>query len=121
MDKRETVSVTRSFAMNRDDCGALIGVKGDLIGKYVRFQAGETMTLGKDASRCNVVFSDSRVSRVHCEVTYDGNRKRYVVTDQSSNGIMTDSNEKLEKGKPTEILPGTHLMIGSVDNEIVLG
>lgn len=119
--RSETVSVTRSFAMNSTDGGALIGIRGELAGKYYRFQPGEKLLIGKDDSKCQVVLRDNRVSRIHCEVELDLSKMKYILTDLSRNGVVVDGNVKLQKEEPTEVLPGTHLLIGSSENEMILG
>ena len=79
------ITVTRSLAMNQDDAGAIIGIKGYLIGKIIRLKPEQRVLLGRDASQCDVVLSGDMVSRVHCSICYDGKKKTYIVNDLSTN------------------------------------
>ena len=40
------ITVTRSLAMNQDDAGAIIGIKGYLIGKIIRLKPEQRVLLG---------------------------------------------------------------------------
>ena len=115
------ITVTRSLAMNQDDAGAIIGIKGYLIGKIIRLKPEQRVLLGRDASQCDVVLSGDMVSRVHCSICYDGKKKTYIVNDLSTNGILVDRKYMLKKRQNTELPTGSQLVIGSEDNIICLG
>ena len=104
------ITVTRSLAMNQDDAGAIIGIKGYLIGKIIRLKPEQRVLLGRDM-----------VSRVHCSICYDGKKKTYIVNDLSTNGILVDRKYMLKKRQNTELPTGSQLFIGSEDNIICLG
>ncbi len=116
-----SVTVTKSLAMNREEIGAIIGIKGELIGQYIRFRPNERLLIGRDHAQCDVLMHSPFVSSVHCEIWYDSSRKAYIVTDKSKNGVVVDSKYKLNRNEPTEVAPGSHLMIGDTENEVVLG
>lgn len=117
----ETASVTKSLAMNREECGTIIGVKGELTGKYFRFLPHEKVLIGKDKTQCDLCLSDARISRIHCEVYFNADKKCYSVKDVSKNGVVLDNKAKLKKDVLTDVPPGSHLFIGSTDDEVVLG
>ncbi len=119
MDKN--VTVTRSLAMNREEFGTIIGVKGVLLGKYIRFKPDERVLLGRDSAQCDVVVPGIHISGVHMELRFDRKTGRYVVTDKSRNGVVLNEKFKLVKNTPTEVERGSHLLIGDTENEIVLG
>ncbi len=116
-----TFTVTKSLAMNREDTGAIIGVKGELIGQYIRFRPNQRFLLGRDPAQCDVILNSLYISGVHCEIWYDSQRKIYIVKDLSKNGIVVNSRYKLVKDEATEVAPGSHLLIGDTENEVILG
>ncbi len=115
------ITVTRSLAMNQEDMGAIIGVKGYLVGKIIRLRKNQRVLLGRDASQCDILLKGDMVSRVHCSIQYNGQTHAYSVCDLSTNGILVDKKYMLEKRKETQIPSGSQLYIGSEDNIICLG
>ena len=116
-----TVSFTTSFALNSKEYGTLIGTKGELTGKYIRFKEDQKLIIGRDNSKCDVVISDRRVSGVHCEIRYNLLEKKYEVKDLSSNGIKVNGDYRLRKNQTESLAPGSKLWLGSAENEIILG
>lgn len=121
MNREGTITITKSLAMNQEECGTLIGIKGDLIGKYYKVSPNRRLLIGRDATRCDIVMTNMAVSGVHFEVQYDPNTKQYIVTDLSSNGMIQDHATRLRKNEPVTVAPGTSFLIGSNDDEIILG
>ena len=121
LKNNHTVTVTKSLAMNAVEYGAIIGSKGELASKIIRFQPDERLQIGRDDSQCDVVLLDSRISRVHLEMIFDTKDRKYKVTDHSSNGTIVDGKYKLVKHKETVISSGSKLWLGSSENEIILG
>lgn len=100
---------------------ALIGIKGQYAGCTFKIKGDDRFILGRDASVCNVVFSESesKISRRHCEIHYDFNSEKYVVTDYSSNGTyVTNGKQKnrLHQGKPMQVAARLYLEIGNDKN-----
>jgi hypothetical protein len=51
----------------------------------------------------------TRISRLHCTVSYNAEKKLYTVTDHSRNGTYIKGGNRLKKDKPTIVAPGTIL------------
>lgn len=115
------ITVTRSLAMNQDDMGAIIGMKGYLVGKIIRLRPNHKVLIGRDSSQCDILIKGDMVSRVHCSIYYDSYNKKYRVCDLSTNGILVNCKYMLDKRKETQLSSGNQLFIGSEDNIICLG
>lgn len=118
MDERMTI--TQSMAMNKDEQGAIIGTKGSLIGRIIRFKQGKKIIIGRDERKCDIVIIGGMVSRIHCFISYDANMEKYIVRDVSKNGVMADGTV-LPPNEDNVLRKGSILLIGSADNEIILG
>lgn len=81
---------------------------GSMAGMKIPLSDGEILTLGKNPSVCQVVFTSdyTGVSRLHCTVSYSSSSKKFFVTDCSSNGTYLASKRRLEKGKRTPVNSG---------------
>lgn len=98
---------------------------GSMVGMKIPLSDGEILTLGKNPSVCQVVFTPdyTGVSRLHCTVSFSrvhkmrsfmGNKNqkfdiisnKFFVTDCSSNGTYLSSKRRLEKGKRTPVNSG---------------
>jgi len=127
------VSVVTSFLMmkNRAETETTV-VKGDpsksgimcLAGEYqgvsVPMEDGAVITIGRDASCCNLVISGSKISRKHCQISYDKARNKYMVTDFSTNGTYIKDGTRLVKERSMELAPGTVLTLGNEANSFRL-
>lgn len=124
--------VTAALLMkNRADTETIV-VKGDpsksgimcLAGEYqgvsVPMEDGATITIGRDASCCNLVISGSKISRKHCQITYEKARNKYMVTDYSTNGTYIKDGTRLVKERSMELDPGTVLTLGNDANSFRL-
>lgn len=81
---------------------------GSMAGMKIPLSDGEILTLGKNPTVCQVVFTSdyTGVSRMHCTVSYSSSSKKFFVTDSSSNGTYLASKRRLAKGKRTSINSG---------------
>lgn len=81
---------------------------GSMAGMKIPLSDGEILTLGKNPTVCQVVFTSdyTGVSRMHCTVSYSSSSKKFFVTDSSSNGTYLASKRRLAKGKRTSIISG---------------
>ena len=79
-----------------------------MAGMKIPLSHGEILTLGKNPTVCQVVFTSdyTGVSRMHCTVSYSSSSKKFFVTDSSSNGTYLASKRRLAKGKRTSINSG---------------
>ena len=60
---------------------------------------------------CTLVLVDSRASRRHAALTWRGGR--WFITDEGSSAGTLLNGVRLESGRPQEILPGDHLLLGA--------
>lgn len=75
--------------------------------------AGSDLVVGRDASRCQIVLQEPRVSAVHAVVHFDG-AQVYVRDDGSNNGTFVNGN-RLGPGMMTPVPPGSVLRFGPVE------
>lgn len=81
------------------------------VGEYVGYDIPVLPTgilLGRDPAACHLIFTQTPdVSRYHCRVTYNRHTGYFVVTDlNSTNGIFTEDNRRLERGEKLVLAPG---------------
>jgi len=107
--------------MNRQDTGAIIGIKGDILGAIVRIRDNQEIILGRDPYRCDLVIKGNRISRYHCSIMYMPNLESYRVVDYSLNGCFLEDNSRLNKEEPYQLLSGAEIKLGSNENVIKLG
>ena len=85
----------------------LRGVAGQFAGQT--FAISGPLTIGRDATRCNVVFDRNApgVSGNHCQVSYDGATDTFLLTDNgSSYGTFLENDKKLAAGVPVQLRAG---------------
>ncbi len=116
-----SLRVTHSLAMNREKSGAIVFVKGILVGTIIRINSDRKINLGRDASVADIVLNDTKISRLHCSVTYHRESGTYTVCDYSKNGIFNDKGERFEKETPVEIMAGEEIWLGCGENVFQLG
>lgn len=98
--------------------GKLAGITGAYAGAEVAIDAGGII-LGRDATVAQLIIDSPKISRKHCRVVFDQQKKQYIVTDYSSNGTFVE-NRRLVKGV-AEILPaGTVISLGDTKNSFRL-
>lgn len=93
---------------------------GTYAGGEFSIRPGETFTLGRDESRCNLVFQDEAISRIHCTIRLDQNGEYYHVTDHSRNGTKLNGSVRLNREEERICYPGTALSLGNGLNRFVL-
>lgn len=71
---------------------------------------GVSIMIGR-ALDCTLVLVDSRASRRHASLTWRGGR--WFITDEGSSAGTLLNGVRLESGRPQEILPGDHLLLGA--------
>ncbi len=103
--------------------GKLYISSGSMQGSEISMSSGDTIVIGKDPARVNLVLGASytRVSRVHCTITYHGDTRTYYVTDHSTkNGTYAGANVRLRPEEPTAVPAGTLLTLGDRHCTIML-
>lgn len=94
--------------------GQLRGIAGTYAGQVIPLKDGEKIVLGRSAEESNLIVDSPKVSRRHCEITFDRKNGTFVLRDYSYNGTYKITGEKFEKH---EILrPGTKFYLGNKDN-----
>lgn len=92
--------------------GEIAILTGHYMGAELPVREGEEILLGRDESRCHLIFLNEKVSRVHCGIRYVEATDSYLVTDYSMNGTYRDGGIPLQKGCPTVCSPGTVITLG---------
>ncbi len=97
-------------------------LSGAMEGMAFPIQAGETIRIGRSPAESEIVIgrSYSRVSRMHCMVTYSVEDNAYVVVDCSSGGTFYQNRVRLVKGYRTPIRRGTKLLLADTQCIILL-
>lgn len=123
MDKQEDAKmrVTHSLALNQGRSGAIVFVKGKLVGAIIRIRNGREITIGRDGSVSDIVVNDTKISRLHCSVTYHADTDNYIVCDHSKNGSYTKDGIRLPKEEDVPIESGAEIRLGDEENIIRLG
>lgn len=121
MQNYDEVYVTKSLFMKQDKGGAVVGIRGTLLGAIARLKDGEELIIGRDPAACALVIDKSIVSRKHCSVRYHRETKMYSVWDWSKNGTFRSNGQRLERGCEYRFPPGEELLIGDGDNIVKLG
>ena len=98
----------------------LVGVEGPLKGQRFTIEKGKAIYVGRDKSKCKVLFPDKTpgVSNLHCKISFDG--KTATITDlKSSYGTAVDG-KALTPNTPTTLHRGLSIDIGSKSNRFTL-
>lgn len=99
--------------------GVLRCVGGVLTGASIVLNDGETVVLGRDPRNANLIIDDTKVSRVHCSITYDAGSNTFVIVDNSRNGIILGNGQKLETGKKTRVFCKTEFILADRNRFVV--
>lgn len=93
--------------------GALIGLGGMYQGAELPIEIGETLTIGRDAEKSNLVIQEREISRAHCAVSFDPIRQCYTVTDYSTNGVYLKDGSQIAQGQPVYLYSGDTIRLGN--------
>ncbi|MEG3848927.1 FHA domain-containing protein [Microcoleus sp. herbarium19] len=78
----------------------------------------ETVRLGRDPAKCDLVFSDSSVSGLHVEIFFDRELQEYAVRNlRSSNPPLVDG-KFLAHGEAT-LKSGSRIHLGQVEIDVI--
>jgi hypothetical protein len=120
-EDESALRVTHSLAMNQDKSGAIVFVKGKLVGTIIRIWSDKEIHLGRDAGSSDIVLNDAKISRLHCSIVYHSESGDYTVCDHSKNGVFSGDGQRLPKEEEIHIAEGEELWIGDRENVIRLG
>ena len=99
----------------------VVCVAGEYLGVALPLEkSSDVLVIGRDASVCNLVLTGAKISRKHCEISYNPIRGNYRVVDSSTNGTYIKGGVRLEKDRPMELAPGTVLYLGNEMNSFRL-
>lgn len=101
--------------------GALTALCSEYAGAVLPLEHMSSVTLGRDPALCNLVIHDSRMSRQHCIVTYNGVNDTYLLLDTSSNGTFLEGGQRIPKNYAMEVQPGLRFYLGNPENSFILG
>lgn len=97
--------------------GVLVGLSGLYAGVEIPMNPGEDIMLGRAATNHLVFEGQQSVSRNHCKIRWNADRKVYSFLDYSSNGtFMNGSDECLPQNLEREMMPGTVIALGDEVN-----
>lgn len=102
--------------------GIMRGLCGMYEGAEIPLQ-NETIMIGRDPSRANLIYDENctKVSRKHCEVSYDPQTKMFVFVDYSSTGTFKNGNpDCLPQNMKVMLEPGSTIDIGDETNRFIL-
>lgn len=100
----------------------LCGIEGEHAGESYRL-LNRRLLIGRDSVQCGVVFpfEASEVSRKHCTVEYDPERRVFFLEDHgSSNGTFLASGVRLEPGKLYELRDGERFSLSGARHSFVV-
>lgn len=117
---KKRVTVTKSLAMSGKETGAIIGVKGVMLGRIHRMEQGEEAIIGSDPEKATILLEASGLEELCCSIRYIPESKEYIVCNQSGVYVAADD-EELENGKEYTLEPGCRIVLGKPSNEIRLG
>ena len=80
-------------------------LSGELAGAKLEIE--EDIIIGKDAEICNLILTEPKCSRVHCQIKYNSEKEVFVVKDMSTNGVFVEGIGRLVKEFDTELPKGT--------------
>lgn len=92
--------------------GRLIGLTGEYAGAKIPI-GKEPIVIGRDQHCSNIILQNNQVSRQHCSIVYDANRKLYIVRDFSSNGTFLENGTRLNPNQVNELPAGTQFRVGT--------
>lgn len=104
-------------------CGIVVLLDGSMKGKQLSFESGKVHSIGKDATKADVLIDKSyqSISRLHCTIEFDERHNGYYITDYSSNGTyLMNSGKRLEHGKRTLIARNTVIYLAQKNCRIEL-
>lgn len=109
---RENVGFEREETMS---VPVIVGTRGEYAGQELDIPFGESIVLGRDAQRANLVFSSEKISKIHCKITFNTSENCFYVTDYSRNGVFTDGKRRLTSGKPERLNRGSKLILSDTE------
>ena len=97
-------------------------LSGQYAGSEIRLKPGENIVIGREPSKCDLICSSEKVSRVHLSIAYRavGGKGEYFVKDMSTNGTISSKTGKLPKEQEVKQPVGAVLTLGQSTESIQL-
>ena len=102
---------------------SITGINGKYAGSRFEINNGETVVIGRDIQKCNIVYDEkyASISRVHCAIRYAANENAFYVTDYSSNGTLVNRELNIGKNATKKVEKGSVIYLGDENNAFRLG
>ena len=85
---------------------------GELNGVEIPLTNGETITIGTNSSRWNLVVAESGIEGVHCRILYSREKGCYQVQDLSQSGVYIND-RRMASQNAVWLSPGTILFLSN--------
>lgn len=110
------------FQMGKPMDGKVRMLSGQYAGSEIRLKPGESIVIGREPSRCDLICASEKVSRVHLSIAYRiaGGKGGYFVKDMSTNGTISSKTGKLPKEQEVKQPVGAVLTLGQSTESIQL-
>lgn len=91
----------------------LYAISGPLEGNVVDLENGP-LVIGRDPRLCNLVFPQDciEIGRKHCSITYDSEKRFFVIQDYSSNGTFLGTGERMNQLDKRYLKSGDSFYLG---------
>lgn len=100
--------------------GSVMVLTGQYKNAVIPVKEGEEIILGRDSSKCHLIFENTHVSRVHCGVRYRRRENVYLITDYSTNGTFFENGQRLPKGQAVSCRRGTRILLGKSGEKFIV-
>lgn len=98
--------------------GEITCISGEFSGAV--FYCNNVMTIGRSADSCNLILNNSKISRVHCIITYIPETDTYTVKDTSKNGTFFGDGQRLVKDFEMQVPRKTEIYMGEPKERFIL-
>lgn len=98
--------------------GEITCISGEFSGGV--FYCNNVMTIGRSADSCNLILNNSKISRVHCIITYIPETDTYTVKDTSKNGTFFGDGQRLVKDFEMQVPRKTEIYMGEPKERFIL-
>lgn len=96
---------------------------GEMEGAELEINEGESFVIGRDPEKCNIIFDDPNISRVHCIIRYDFDFScgaMFYVLDKSSTGTFIQNESASGKVSTHRLNPNDEVR-AQVNDIVLLG
>lgn len=98
--------------------GVIHGIDGSMAGAEIVLNQGEQIVIGRDPSICELILTDSKVSRKHCAISFNSETGMYDIFCFSRNGLRLSDGRKIAPMQPASVQPGVRIIFAG-GNEVI--